>query len=645
VCGICGFVGPPDEAANRGVIEAMNETIRHRGPDAGGTLEIGSDLGGLPAHGWLGNRRLRILDVRPVADQPMVSEDGSVALTWNGEIYNFQELRTQLESAGHRFRTTGDTEVILRAYLEWGNECVERLDGMFALALWDARRGGQLLLARDRVGKKPLFYACAGGRLTFGSEIKALLAAPWLAAEPELDRLPEYLTFGYVPYPGTFYRGIAQVPPASTVVFDRQALGPAHRYWDPLPSAGDASPSGRRAGLASLLRDATKRRMVADVPLGAFLSGGIDSSIVVGLMSRLSDEPVLTFSAGFPDDPTYDERPHARRVAEHFGTRHTEFAVKVDAVSLIDRLLWHHDQPYADSSAIPTYLVSQLAREHVTVALTGDGGDEVFGGYERFRAALLARRLPHPLARLARGSARLAPTRGGYYSVRRRLDRFFELAERPVEERYLGWISVFSRDALGELLARPAGPEVFASVQEAYDRAGSLPALDRILYANFLTYLPDDLAVKADRTSMANSLELRSPFLDTSLVEHLATVPARQKVGLRRLKPLLREAFAELLPADVWRRQKHGFGVPMGHWFRHGLAELFEDEVLAAGSRTEPLLERNALDRLWREHRAGAADHGARLWTLLNLEHWLRSLERPGQTAPSAAVARTAAAG
>jgi asparagine synthase (glutamine-hydrolysing) len=627
------------------VIEAMNETIQHRGPDAGGTTEIGSDVGGRPLRGWLGNRRLRILDVREVADQPMISEDGSIALTWNGEIYNFKELRSQLESAGHRFRTTGDTEVILRAYMAWGKACIERLDGMFAVALWDAGRG-QLLLARDRVGKKPLFYGVANGRLTFGSEIKALLAAPWVTAEADLDRLPEYLTFGYVPYPGTFYRGIAQVPPAGMVVFDQKGLGPPHRYWDPLPSASALMQRESRETLASLLRDATRRRMVADVPLGAFLSGGIDSSIVVGLMSQLSDEPVLTFTAGFPDDQTYDERPHARRVAEHFGTRHTEFAVQVDTVSLIDRLLWHHDQPYADSSAIPTYLVSQLAREHVTVALTGDGGDEVFGGYERFRAALIARRLPRRLAGLARRTSQLVPARSGYYSVRRRLDRFFELAERPMEERYLGWISVFGRDALADILARPIRlSDADASVREIYESARVLPALDRILYANFRTYLPDDLAVKADRTSMANSLELRSPFLDTRLVEYLAAVPARRKVGLRGLKPLLRHAFSDLPPPEVWRRRKHGFGVPMGHWFRHGLAELFEDEVLGTGSRTGPLLNQAALQAMWRDHQAAAADHGPRFWTLLSLEHWLRSLERASQAPPPQAVIQASSLG
>lgn len=635
-------MGPPDAGAHRGAVEAMNETIRHRGPDAGGAVEIASDLHASPLRGWLGNRRLRIIDVTTAADQPMVSEDGSVALTWNGEIYNFQELRSQLESAGHRFRTTGDTEVILRAYLEWGEGWVERLDGMFALAIWDAGRG-QLLLARDRVGKKPLFYEVADGRLTFGSEIKALLAVPWVSAEPDLTRLPEYLTFGYVPHPGTFYRGVRQVPPASLVIYDADGLHAPRRYWDPLPVAGTTSQGGPKATLVQLLREATRRRMVADVPVGAFLSGGIDSSIVVGLMSDISDEPVLTFSAGFPDDPTYDERPHARRVAKHFGTKHTEFAVEVDAVSLIDRLLWHHDQPYADSSAIPTYLVSQLAREHVTVALTGDGGDEVFGGYERFRAALLARRLPGPLARLARRGVRLAPTRSGYYSVRRRLGRFLELAERPVEERYLGWISVFSRDALGDILVRPdTHTDVHASVRECYERAQSLPALDRILYANLLTYLPDDLAVKADRMSMANSLELRSPFLDTRLVEYLATVSARRKVGLRQVKPLLRQAFADVLPAEVWRRRKHGFGVPMGHWFRHGLAELFEDEVLGAGSRTGPLLKREPLRQMWRDHQQAAADHGARFWTLLTLEHWLRSFERSNQAMPSSAIAQTA---
>jgi asparagine synthase (glutamine-hydrolysing) len=624
MCGICGFVGPPDAAAHRGVIEGMNETIRHRGPDAEGAVEIKSRLGGDLA-GWLGNRRLRVLDVRAAADQPMVSEDGAVALTWNGEIYNFGELRTDLEAAGRAFRTTGDTEVILRAYLEWGEASIERLDGMFALAIWDAGRG-TLLLARDRVGKKPLFYTVTDGRLSFGSEIKALLAAPWVSAEPDLERVPEYLTFGYVPYPRTFYRRIEQIPPASIISFDKDGLHGPRRYWNPLT---ETASEGRPEQISALLRDATRRRMVSDVPLGAFLSGGVDSSIVVGLMSRLSDEPVLTFTAGFPDDPSYDERPHARLVAEHFGTRHTEFAVQADAVQLIDQLLWHHDQPYGDSSAIPTYLVSKLAREHVTVALTGDGGDEVFGGYERFRAALVARPLPPALARLARHAVRLAPERNGYYSVRRRLDRFFELAERPVEDRYLGWLSIFSRNALADLLVEPVTRSVDESIRQAYREATELPALDRILYANFRTYLPDDLAVKADRMSMAASVELRSPFLDTRLVECVASIPARRKVGLRRLKPLLRQAFAELLPTHVWRRRKHGFGVPVGHWFRHDLGEMFEDEVLAGDARTRSLFDHRALSALWEEHQSAAKDHGPRLWTLLNLEHWLRLCESP----------------
>jgi asparagine synthase (glutamine-hydrolysing) len=627
MCGICGFVGPPEAAAHRGVIEAMAETIRHRGPDAGGTVEIAANVRGAPLRGWLGNRRLRILDVRSVADQPMVSEDESVALTWNGEIYNFVELRTQLERAGHAFRTTGDTEVILRAYLEWGEAAIERLDGMFALAIWDAPHG-RLLLARDRVGKKPLFYTVMDGRLTFGSEIKALLAAPWVAAEPDLERVPEYLTFGYVPYPGTFYRGIAQVAPASIMAFDANGLRPSRRYWDPL----DRTPrSGGPQTIAALLTEATRRRMVSDVPLGAFLSGGVDSSIVVGLMSQLSDKPVLTFSAGFPDDPSYDERPHARLVAEHFGTQHTEFAVQADAVQLLDQLLWHHDQPYGDSSAIPTYLVSKLAREHVTVALTGDGGDEVFGGYERFRAALLARRLPTPLARIARRAARLAPARDEYYNVRRRLDRFLEFAEQPVEDRYVGWVSIFSRSTLGDLLGGPVEPAVDRSIRECYREAARRPALDRILYANFRTYLPDDLAVKADRMSMAASLELRSPFLDTKLVEYVTRIPARQKVGVRNLKPLLRRAFADLVPAAVWRRRKHGFGVPVGHWFRHALVEMFEDEVLAGDARTKSLFDERMLRALWDEHRSAARDHGPRLWTLLNLEHWLRACEGPSR--------------
>jgi asparagine synthase (glutamine-hydrolysing) len=615
----------------------MRATLEHRGPDGPGELAISAPRHGV--HGWLGHQRLKVIDVTESAHQPMVGAGGDVALTYNGEVYNFRELRAELEGRGHRFRSSGDTEVVLRAYEEWGEGFVERLDGMFALAVWDARVG-TLLLARDRTGKKPLFFCADGGRLTFGSEIKALLACPWVDAAPELGNLAEFLAFGYVPNPRTLYKGIEQVPPASTLVYGPDGARRSRRYWDVAPPV--AGPGHGRPDLnhiAQLLTHATERRLVSDVPLGALLSGGIDSSLVVGLMSRAAAEPVRTFAVGFADASSFDERSYARIVADRFATRHTEFVVRPDAVALLDRLLWHHDQPFADSSAIPTYLVCQLAREHVTVVLNGDGGDELFGGYDRFVAAALAERLPRAVGRAGRGAMRLLPVNDGYYSVRRRLDRFTELHDLSPHDRYQSWVGVMNREMLAEALT-PLGTRAGVegaerSVAAAYARAPGAPTLDQIMYANFVTYLPDDLAVKMDRMSMAHSLEARSPFLDTALIEYLASIPAARKVGLRRLKPLLRRSMMPMLPKEIWNRRKHGFGVPMGRWLREGdLRAVFEDEVLAPGARCSEMLDAAFVRRLWDEHQGGAVEHGHRLWPILTLERWLRSLGSPSLGPP-----------
>jgi asparagine synthase (glutamine-hydrolysing) len=614
----------------------MRETLAHRGPD--GTGELAIDAPDLGMRGWLGHRRLRVIDVTEHAHQPMLGAIGDVALSYNGEVYNFRELRRELEHRGHRFASSGDTEVVLRAYEEWGEGFVERLDGMFAIAVWDARHG-KLLLARDRSGKKPLFYCLQEGRLTFGSEIKALLACPWVPAEPDLSRVPEYLTFGYVPNPRTLYSHIRQVPPASLLVYDRDGASGPRRYWDARPAAALSRPDASK--IACLLEDATSRRMIADVPLGALLSGGVDSSLVVALMSKTSSEPVRTFSVGFPEDASFDERSYARIVAERFRTKHTEYVVRPDAIALLDRLLWQHDQPFGDSSAIPTYLVCKLAREHVTVVLNGDGGDEVFGGYDRFVAAALADRIPSSIARLANRATRLVPVNDGDRSFRRRLMRFTERASSPVTDRYVSWVGIVTGDLRAELLA-PLSDDAMVdaaeqSIDAAYAHAAPSPTLDQILYANFVTYLPDDLAVKMDRMSMAHSLEARSPFLDTALIEYLARVPAVRKVGLRRVKPLLRRSLWGLLPKEIWNRRKQGFGVPMGRWFRESeLRTVFADEVLAADARTADVLDRATMQRWWDEHQRGDVEHGYHFWTILTLERWLRSAGSPTLTPPRA---------
>jgi asparagine synthase (glutamine-hydrolysing) len=640
MCGICGFVVPSSEPIDIRAGRAMRDVLAHRGPDEGTEAQLwGAEEGRL--HGWFGHRRLRIIDLSEAARQPMAAANGSVVLTYNGEVYNFRQLRRELVRRGHRFRSTGDSEVVLRAYEEWGEGFVHRIDGMFAVAVWDGR-AEKLVLARDRPGKKPLFYATDGARITFGSEIKSLMMCPWISKSLSPRYIPQFLTFGYVPEPHTLLEGIIEVPPASLVVFDRHGIRDPERYWEPLPSGRPLRlGADTLSTVRGLVRGATERRMISDVPLGASLSGGIDSSIVVGLMSELAVEPVHTFSIGFPEDPSYDETHHAALVARHFNTHHTEFDVRVDAVALLDHLVWHHDGPFGDSSAIPTFVVSQLASQEVTVLLTGDGGDEVFGGYDRFVAAALAGRMPRFAARAVGGASRLLPNSHGYFSLRRRLLRFAELPDHPVKDRYVSWVALVNPQLLAELVApdlrEAARPDVaLASINAAYARAAELPELDQILFANFVTYLPDDLAVKADRMSMAHSLEVRSPFLDTAVVEYLARLPARKKVGLRKLKPILREAFGPLLPRSIWERRKHGFGVPVGTWFRGELGEMFEDEVLAENARTAQFLNRDKVHELWGEHREARVEHGFRLWALLTLEHWLRSLDRSGSHPPPA---------
>ena len=635
MCGICGWVGRNARPEDIEAGPELRDTLVHRGPDGAGGIAIESSPAAPPMRGWLGHRRLRIIDLSSAADQPMRNPDGTVFLTYNGEVYNFQDLRRELAAQGYEFSSTGDTEVVLRAYEAWGADFVERIDGMFALAIWDARLG-RLLLARDRIGKKPLFYSEHDDRLTFGSEIKALLAAPWIERRPDPHRLPQFLTYGYAPHPYTMFEGIRQLPPATMLLYDGTGAPTLRRYWSPVAKRAGESPSVEQQvrEIPRLLEAATRRRMIADVPMGALLSGGIDSSLVVGLMARTAEEPIRTFCAGFEDDLSFDERPYARIVSERFGTRHEEFAVRADAVALLDRLLWHHDQPFADSSAIPTYLISELARQRVTVVLNGDGGDEVFGGYERFAAVALAEALPTwPLPAL-RMLARMLPRNHGYYSLRRRLERFAQRTDEDPRARYASWISVISEDLLEQLLP----PELMEGgdtapefpMAECYERTADLPVLDQVLYANFSTYLPDDLAVKMDRMSMAHSLEARSPLLDTALIEYLGGIPARKKVGLRRLKPVLRRTLWPLLPRELWNRRKHGFGVPMGVWFRSGeLRTVFEDEVLATSARSRTYLDPGVLSTMWDEHQQSAADHGFRLWTLLTLERWLRGIERP----------------
>ena len=633
MCGICGeitFDGAPVRAET---IVAMRDQLVHRGPD---------DLGvyvSAAARAGLGFRRLRIIDLSPAANQPMTNEDGTVRVVFNGEIYNFRELRTALKARGHGFRTNADTEVIVHLYEERGAALVEDLDGMFAIAVWD-ERAGRLVLARDRAGKKPLFYYRDARRLVFGSEIKALFAHPAVPIEIDRAAVPAYFQHGYVPHPSTLYRGVAQVNPASVMTVEPDGRVAERRYWQlEYPDAGSqerVDPAAARARVRELVTAAVKRRLVSDVPLGAFLSAGIDSTIVVGVMSRLMNEPVKTFTIGFEhaggpgNIAAYDETAGARQVAERFKTDHTEFRVKPAAVQLIDRLIWHHDGAFGDSSAIPTYLVSELTRPHVTVALTGDGGDELFAGYLRFRAALDAERLPRRTGEVLEAALRLLPAAPHERHLLARARRFARFMHLPLVERAARWNSIFPDDLpmlLHPDVLRSAGPlDPLAHLRPGLEALRTLSPLSQLLAANFASYLPDDLLVKTDRCTMAKSLEARAPLLDTALMEYAASLPDAFKLRGRRTKAILRDAFADLVPPQIDQRPKTGFGVPLDAWFRGELREFVRDMLLGSSAASRPYVRHDRVHQLVDDHQAGRGNYGHQLWALVCFERWLQLL-------------------
>lgn len=622
MCGIAGLLhldGPPPE--QRVLIE-MASTLAHRGPDAQGVYVDDRH----PIAVGLAHRRLSIIDLSHDADQPLANEDGSIRVVLNGEIYNFQELARELRSC-HAFRSRSDTEVIVHGYEEWGDEVISRLDGMFAIAIWDARRR-RLLLARDPFGKKPLYYAWNGRRLAFASEVKALIAAG-VPAAMDAGRLGEYLAFGYVPTPYTLYQGVRKLPPASRIVADAGGLGEPETYWElRVPRAGEearVSFDEATDQVRQLLLEAVKKRLVADVPLGVLLSGGVDSSAVAAAMSRLTSAKVQSFVVGFEGDSFFDERPHAERVARHLGCEHHSSVVRPDAVSLVETLLHHHDEPFGDSSALPTFLVAQEARRHVKVILNGDGGDEAFAGYDRFQAALIAQALPAPLRSCLSVLGRLVPEGGSYHGTLRRIRRFTEKAVLPLEQRIFAWSTFFDMPALGRL--DPGGLIQTEMVESSY--ATALQAhpestlLSRLLYLNLRTYLLDDLLPKMDRMTMAHGLEARSPLLDRALIEYVALLPDGMKRRGSKGKLVLKKAVEAWLPPGILNRPKHGFGLPIGAWFRGELRSMVEDTLLVR-PRLGTWLKADGVRQIFAEHLSNRVDRGHQLWTLLTLELWMR---------------------
>ena len=626
MCGISGeLYFDAARPVEREILARMNAVLAHRGPDDAGVYCDGP-VG-------LAHRRLSIIDLSPAGHQPMSNEDGTIWIVFNGEIYNFQSLRPALLSRGHRFRSNSDTEVILHLYEDHGTHCLRFLRGMFALAIWDGPRR-QLFLARDRLGKKPLCYQQDAHAFRFASEAKAILQDPDVEARPTAPSISQYLTFGYVPSPASAFQGLRRLPPGHFLTC-RDGRVTVTRYWR-LARDRKVQRSEEEwcREIVARLEEAVRLRLISDVPLGAFLSGGIDSSAVVAMMSRVSSRPVKTFSIGF-EEPEYDELAYARQVAQRFGTEHHELVVRPDAAAILPRLAWHYDEPFGDSSAVPTYYVAQMTRQHVTVALNGDAGDENFGGYDRYVASLLAASLDRwpgsaVARRIIRHGLRWWQPSGKRTSVLARGRRFLEGLVEPPERRYARWFCHFHGDRRRELLT----PEFQVSAGDGDELAVMLDLYrttdapdfgDATLGVDAALYLPDDLLVKVDIASMAHALEARSPFLDHEFMEFAATIPFELKVRGRTKKYILKRALDGLLPDAILHRPKMGFGVPIDHWLRHELREMAYDTLLSRQAVGRGYFRPAVVRRMLDEHARGKAAWHYLLWTLLMLELWHRT--------------------
>lgn len=683
MCGICGGVWTTREKEiTSEVLDRATDAMTRRGPDDRGVTRARLRSGAPLAESGiaLGHRRLAIIDLSSAGRQPFCNASQTVWLTFNGEIYNYVELRAELEARGRRFRTRTDVEVLLQAYEEFGLDCLAKFDGMFAFALWDAEKA-RLILARDRIGKKPLVYRLERDRLVFASELKSLLQFNDVPRELDLVALRQYLTYQYVPYPRTIYRGVAKLPPASYLIWREGEEPSVERYWraeqlanfpgeriaskelralrdERAYGAAALDPNGARTDLGELtfdelarelrrrLEDATRVRMRSDAPFGAFLSGGVDSTVVVGMMRKFSATKIRTFSIGF-DERDYDETQFARRTAERFGTDHTEFVVKPNAREIIPELVEYFDEPFADSSAIPTWYLCQTTRREVTVALGGDGGDEFFAGYDRYKAVELAKfvmRAPRTIRRLLAGPVRaILPNSVRQRSPWRRARRFLETIGMDAVEQYLQWIAIFNRSRLGAALseeywshARRQGDELeYDGVRPSADELDSVDFLadalgkfnrrnptSAISFADVLTYLPCDIMTKVDMTSMRHSLETRSPLLDPNVVELALVTPIEYKLRGRVGKRLLRAACRDLLPEEIDARPKTGFGAPLDLWFRGELNAMLKDALLGANAARSKWFNQDYVSRLVREHEDGQFDHAARLWALLAFRLW-----------------------
>jgi asparagine synthase (glutamine-hydrolysing) len=624
MCGIAGIARADGAPVERETLERMCAAQEHRGPDSRG-LHLDDGIG-------LGIQRLRVIDL-VTGDQPIHNEDRTVTVVLNGEIYNFEELRRRLRGNGHTLATEGDTEVIVHLYEELGPACVRELNGMFAFALWDSRRR-QLLLARDRVGKKPLFYSERAGALSFASELRALMQDPEIPRELDHQALDAYLAYGVVPAPMSAFAAVRKLMPASTLLY-RDGATRIERYWRLDYSRKRPAQPVQEVGeeIRSTIRQAVRRRMVSDVPMGAFLSGGIDSSAVVAAMAESSTEPVKTFSIGFEDE-RFNELPQARIVAQKFATDHHELIVRPDAVELLGKVVRHYGEPFADHSAMPAFYLSRFAREHVTVALNGDGGDESFAGYERYTTNLaLAQldRLPRALRRAAAAAAGRAPLGGDQRRLRSRLGRFAIAGGLEREDRYLAARSVFTAAARERLYTPEYRAMLGASraaepLLDPWRSSTATELLDQLLDVDVNSYLPDDLLPKIDIATMAYSLEGRSPLLDHELMELAASLPPELKAARGQRKRVLRSALRGWIPDEILDGPKRGFRLPVARWLREDLRGYAREALLDPGSSSRGWCEEREVRRLLDEHADGLDDHGREIWTLLMLELWQREI-------------------
>ena len=618
MCGIAGYVGPVGPE----LLPAMVKALAHRGPDDSG-LHVDGDAG-------LGMTRLAIIDL-VTGRQPMSTDDGSAWLVFNGEIYNYRALRTELEARGHVFRTRSDTEVLLRAWQAYGEQCATRLAGMFAFALWDARRH-VLVLGRDRLGKKPLYYWQGDGVFLFASEIKALLCHPAVPRALDPEAFHHYLAFGYAPAHRSMLAGVGKLAAAHVAVLERGRLV-ARRYWS-LPPAAPAATIGFDEAAARVragVREAVRMRLESDVPLGVFLSGGIDSAAVVASMRDVTSGPIATFTVGFAGEASFDERPVARHIAERFETDHHEDVLVPDVAGLLPGVIEALDEPFADSSAIPTFAVAMSTSRHVKVALSGIGGDEAFAGYPRYLGVRLAgryARLPRALRGLLSRMAELVPESESSTNWGGRLRRFVGGDGETLAARYVGWTRFFGEATLAQLgtaaLRACWREDVEAAARGAFAAYGHHDPVDGAFRADLTTYLPDDLLLMADRMSMAHALELRAPFCDHTLLEMSLALPPTLKLRGGRLKALLKGAFADVLPPAVLAQPKRGFMIPLARWLRRDLRDMLEDLLAPAHVRARGLFEPAAVARLMAEHLDGTRAHGDRLWTLMMTELWMR---------------------